>query len=305
MGHGENADQKRDGAPPSSSSGTTAASSNTSPPPTTTTIDSHQSSTVTVSDTEDSPLIATPSMCYHCFDTLIDVLQKPQQQQQHNHKRTNSATDSPDFVQTLPDKSVECPIFVTWEINKARTTTRATTTTTTTPSWQLRGCIGSLSPRLLTSSVGEYAIMSAVKDRRFRPITLSEIGSLRVSVSLLIQYEDCKDVFDWTIGIHGILIKFSVHGHHYNATYLPEVAKQQGWDHHQAVTSLIHKAGYDGVVSTDLLQSIRCTRYQSSKCQVTYDEYVQHNCAGQDPFLPPHHKARQSSSSWASPCINM
>jgi AMME syndrome candidate gene 1 protein len=292
-------------APPSSSasrtSSTMTATAPTSSSSTTTTATpqtSHQSSAVTVSDTEDATLVATPSMCYHCFDTLIDTLQHSSSSSTIQiHKRTNASTAVPDFLKQLPDASVECPIFVTWEIQKAPEPEPSAA------SWQLRGCIGTLSPRLLSTAVGEYAILSALNDRRFRPIAMSEVSSLRVSISLLVQYEKCQDVMDWTIGRHGILIKFDVQGCHYNATYLPEVAKQQGWDHHQAVTSLIHKAGYQGTISKELLQSIRCTRYQSSKCQVTFKEYVLHSCQGEDPLPPAHHNKARQASSWS--CINM
>lgn len=58
-------------------------------------------------------------------------------------------------------------------------------------------------------------------------------------------------------------------------SYLPEVASEQGWGQETAVESLIRKAGYHGRITGDLLKSIDCTRYQSSKRHVTFDEYVQ------------------------------
>jgi AMME syndrome candidate gene 1 protein len=288
---------------------------------------SYQNSTVTVSDTEESILIASPSMCYHCFDTLIDTLQHPNTTNNSNnnivtptssscnnqHKRTNASTTIPDFVShDLPDGvAVECPLFVTWESSNQSNRHHRNRTH---HRWQLRGCIGTLTPKLLSTAVGEYAVISALRDKRFRPIELQEVSSLRVSISLLVQYEECQDVYDWTVGVHGIVIKFAVHHHHhhphnYNATYLPEVAAQQGWDQSQTIESLIQKAGYHGTVDADLLKTIHCTRYQSSKCQVTFDEYVEHNCHGNDPLLPPprpHHRPRPSTSSWTSTsCINM
>jgi hypothetical protein len=48
------------------------------------------------------------------------------------------------------------------------------------------------------------------------------------------------------------------------------------WNQHEALQSLIRKAGYDGPIQDELLARIRCTRYQSSKCRVTYQEYVNH-----------------------------
>lgn len=241
-------------------------------------------------------LQVTPSMCYYCFEVLIDSLQKSGK---HGSKRS-----IPAFAQQLADASVECPLFVTWENRKRE-------------HYHLRGCIGTLSPRLLATSVGEYALISALKDRRFNPIVLAEVPELRVAVSLLVKYEVCANVFDWTVGVHGILIKLHVQGHEYSATCkskcyhvrkralsqtdasthfffffqhadLPEVAQEQRWDHRQAVESLVQKAGYHGPLSKELLASIHCTRYQSSKCRITFEEYVAQDCQGQDPvMLPP------------------
>ena len=189
-------------------------------------------------------------MCHFCFDTVIDALKR-------NGKP--KLFDSPEIT----DVSFQCPIFVTWETYHPRSDRP----------WQLRGCIGTLSPKLLVAAISEYAILAAFKDRRFRPIGLTELPNMRVAVSLLINYQVCDHVYAWEIGVHGILIKFEVRGRHYNATYLPEVAKEQGWDHAQTVSSLIQKAGYQGMVTSDLLRTIHCTRYESSKCRATYDEY--------------------------------
>jgi AMMECR1 len=57
-------------------------------------------------------------------------------------------------------------------------------------------------------------------------------------------------------------------------SYLPEVAADQGWDQASAIESLIRKAGYHGRITPSLLQQIRCTRYQSSKARVSFDEYL-------------------------------
>ena len=221
-------------------------------------------------------LQALPAMCYHCFDVLIDALQK-QKSNSPNGKRSKINADVPEFSYQLADASVECPLFVTWEKKKRD------------DSYHLRGCIGTLSPKLLVTSVGDYALISAFKDRRFNPISLSELSSLRVAVSLLVKYEECKDVFDWTVGIHGILIKFIIRGVEYSATYLPEVAKEQRWDQQKTVASLVQKAGYHGTLTDDLLKTIECTRYQSSKCRVTFEEYMLENCEGNDPTPKPRH----------------
>lgn len=240
-------------------------------------------------------LFATPSMCYHCFDVLIDTLTNNNKSNNtHNNNTTSSrrrSNDPPEFSKHLVDKSVECPLFVTWEKKRGRNND-------SNASWQLRGCIGTLSPRQLIPGIGEYALTAALRDRRFHPIALSELPSLRVAVSLLVKYEVCRNVYDWTVGVHGILIKFTISHQHYNATYLPEVAKEQGWDHQTTVASLIQKAGYHGPVVPELLSTIHCTRYQSSKHKVTFGEYVMENCDGESPIPQ---TSKQGSRQWA-PC---
>ena len=229
-------------------------------------------------------LAASIAMCHCCFDTLIDKLNNS------GNRRINSFSKNqpmPDFVGELAHPSVECPLFVTWEKFSSNES-----------SWQLRGCIGCLSPRPLATDVAQYALISALKDRRFKPITLQEIQSLQVGVSLLVDYEDCQHVYDWTIGVHGILIKFVVNGQRFDGTFLPEVAKEQRWDHGQTIASLVRKAGYNGVVSPDLLNGIECTRYQSSKCKVTYREYVNVKHEGVDPIYNHLENERKQNRSW-------
>jgi len=284
-------------------------------------------------------IVASRSMCYCCFDTLIDALQRTSTSTSASANTSNVDGRSRNkFDNNRSDDSVQCPIFVSWEkCNNAS-------------SWQLRGCIGSLSPRLLTSAVAgmflaslqdffcfceilcsfhwlinylimfislidwllnyiyvlilwtfeEYAIISAFRDRRFKPVTISEVRSLRVSVSLLVDYEECNDVYDWTIGVHGILIKFVVNCQHYDATFLPEVAEQQRWGQQQTISSLIQKAGYNATITQELLTSIDCTRYQSSKCLSTYTEYVNDICKGIDPInITPSNEKVTTSRPWS------
>ena len=59
-----------------------------------------------------------------------------------------------------------------------------------------------------------------------------------------------------------------------SATYLPGVVEEQGWSKEEALASLMRKAGYGGVTSSDKLRSLAVTRYRSSAARVTYDEYV-------------------------------
>ena len=118
-------------------------------------------------------------------------------------------------------------------------------------------------------------------------------------MSLLVSYEECLHCYDWEVGRHGIIIKFAVKeessisqssaassifgrrasggggdkARDFSATYLPDVAAEQGWSREEAVASLIRKAGFNGRIDEPLLGSIQTTRYQSSKTKMTWDEF--------------------------------
>lgn len=77
------------------------------------------------------------------------------------------------------------------------------------------------------------------------------------------------------IGVHGIQIEFPVGGTMKTATYLPEVAAEQGWTKTQAVDSLLRKGGYKEKITDHLRRTLKVTRYQSEKYSLTYDEYIQ------------------------------
>lgn len=82
---------------------------------------------------------------------------------------------------------------------------------------------------ILFKSIIIMIICSAFKDSRFSPITRDEFPKLHVSVSILRHFEDGQDYLDWEIGIHGIRIEFLTEkGSKRTATYLPEVAPEQG-----------------------------------------------------------------------------
>lgn len=159
-------------------------------------------------------------------------------------------------------------------------------------SYVLRGCMGTLSTTglPLDDALSRYATTSAFNDVRFDPIRYDELPYLRVSVSLLVNYETCANCRDWIVGVHGIIIEFVGGGaggedrgrrrgdggggtRRYTAKYLPEVAHDRGWDQEEAVISLIRKSGYTGEVTQRLLSDVCCTRYRSSIHHSSYREY--------------------------------
>jgi hypothetical protein len=106
----------------------------------------------------------------------------------------------------------------------------------------------------------------------------SELPALRCDVSLLLHFEECKSWSDWEVGRHGITIDFEpdgARGRRYSATYLPEVASEQGWDHETTLAELLHKSGYRGKGTVEVFNQLKITRYQSSKTNMAWAEYTQ------------------------------
>lgn len=154
------------------------------------------------------------------------------------------------------------PLFVTWKIGRDK---------------RLRGCIGTFSAMNLHSGLREYTLTSALKDSRFPPMTRDELPRLFCSVSLLTNFEDVCDYLDWEVGVHGIRIEFiNEKGSKRTATYLPEVAKEQGWDHIQTIDSLLRKGGYKAPITNEFRKTIKLTRYRSEKMTLSYAEYLAH-----------------------------
>jgi len=216
--------------------------------------------------------VCLPEHCFHAFDALYCAL-------------TPSRKIQPSF----PDHKY--PLFVTWNTRSSRLGR----------SPRLRGCIGSFEALSLHEGLAEYALISAFKDSRFKRIDRSELETLECGISLLTDFEDANSYLDWTIGVHGIYISFphpsllhtsssseapsplssSYHlprltsRQSFSATYLPDVIPDQGWNKVEAIDSAINKAGWTGRITEDIRRSIKLRRYQSRKCVVGWNEYIQ------------------------------
>ena len=202
---------------------------------------------------------ATPDMCAFCFDCLLAALLR------------RSAPALPKFA-----THGRFPLFVTFENDVEPDGTRV-----------LRGCIGCLSPIEL-SELRHYAHSAAFLDERFAPMGLNDLTPKRGStlfckVSLLHDYQQARSAFDFELGTHGIIIDFDVGGdsaavQHFNATFLPEIAPEQGWNKQQTVLNLVRKSGFTGLIDENLLGCIRLTTYRSSRCRLSYPEYYALRC---------------------------
>ncbi|CBY14241.1 unnamed protein product, partial [Oikopleura dioica] len=145
-----------------------------------------------------SEQVIKSSMVVYAFDSLINRL---------------NGQPSPPIPADFPTEPY--PLFVTWK---------------TSSNGYLRGCIGCFADLELGSGIQEYALTAALKDSRFPPVQMKEVTGLSCTVSLLTNFEDCSNAYDWNLQNHGIKIRFNSNGRNYSGTYLPQVATEQGWN---------------------------------------------------------------------------
>ena len=151
-----------------------------------------------------------------------------------NASSVSSMTSRPSYASRLSTTD-SYPLFVTWNsISRA------------SGHKSLRGCIGTFDPLPLSSGLGTYALTSAFDDARFSPIPSALLSALSCSLTLLANFEPCRDALDWVLGKHGLRISFTHRGRRHGATYLPDVAIEQGWSKEETLESLMKKAGWDG-----------------------------------------------------------
>ncbi|MBN1484339.1 MAG: AmmeMemoRadiSam system protein B [Chloroflexia bacterium] len=104
----------------------------------------------------------------------------------------------------------------------------------------LRGCIGYItSEDPLYQTVQRAAVAAATQDPRFPPLTLQELPSVTIEISILSPMQLVEDVEEIEVGKHGLLIKRGM----YQGLLLPQVAPEQGWDREQFLVGICRKAG--------------------------------------------------------------
>ncbi|KAF2433868.1 hypothetical protein EJ08DRAFT_607095 [Tothia fuscella] len=156
----------------------------------------------------------------------------------------------------------EFPLFVTWNTVSSRGRV------------SLRGCIGTFEPHELDDGLRSYALTAALEDTRFNPISTRELPTLECGVTLLTDFEPISDPMDWDIGTHGLRISFIVSNRRYGSTYLPDVAREQGWTREETMISLMRKAGWNGRSSEwRSVRDLKVIRYQGFKASLWYGEW--------------------------------
>ena len=106
---------------------------------------------------------------------------------------------------------------------------------------ELRGCIGTLEPSSsVYDVVAHRAASAALEDTRFpHPVTVEELPSITIEVSVLTPPRPVKSADEIVIGRHGIILSSGWN----RATFLPQVAPEQGWDRETTLRHLAQKAG--------------------------------------------------------------
>lgn len=162
--------------------------------------------------------------------------------------------------------ALDCPCSSTIEIDKNATWLNqpGATFVTLTQHGKLRGCIGSLQAYdPLIENVCSNAVTAALRDTRFTPLTITELDTINVEVSLLseVQLLGFIDETDALIqlqpGIDGIVFEYGGH----RSTFLPQV-----WESlplpQQFLAHLKVKAGLSENFWVD---DIKLSRYTVSK----------------------------------------
>ncbi len=104
----------------------------------------------------------------------------------------------------------------------------------------LRGCIGYIEPLFpLAQAMQEVAVKAAMEDPRFMPLTLSELDSITIEISVLSPLSDLLDVEKIEIGKHGLVIDAGYR----RGLLLPQVATEYGWDRNEFLKNTALKAG--------------------------------------------------------------
>ncbi|MBS7611880.1 TIGR00296 family protein [Candidatus Bathyarchaeota archaeon] len=129
---------------------------------------------------------------------------------------------------------------------------------------ELRGCIGFPYPtHPLVEATVESAIEAAVGDPRFPPVTLKEMDSIVVEVSVLTRPELIvvnnprelpKSI---RIGVDGLIIERGL----YKGLLLPQVPVEWGWDEEEFLSNACMKAGL--TPDSWLLKDIKVYKFQA------------------------------------------
>jgi uncharacterized protein len=106
---------------------------------------------------------------------------------------------------------------------------------------QLRGCIGYLESqdRTLFDTICDAARQAAFNDPRFNPLSVKELSSIKIEISILSSFDPIKEYDEIKIGVHGLLLDEDG----IRALLLPQVATEHNFTLNQYLSAICQKAG--------------------------------------------------------------
>lgn len=105
---------------------------------------------------------------------------------------------------------------------------------------ELRGCIGRMDDRQpIWKNVQYAAAAAALDDPRFPSVATPELSAIRVEVSVLGAAEEIASVDEFDPELHGIIVENGMR----HALFLPQVARERGWDAETTLANVCLKAG--------------------------------------------------------------
>jgi AmmeMemoRadiSam system protein B/AmmeMemoRadiSam system protein A len=108
-------------------------------------------------------------------------------------------------------------------------------------SGMLRGCLGRLEgDRSAYLNVQYAAVAAALADSRFPAVTLEELETLTLEITLLEPMQLVTNPQEILIGRDGVLMQL---GERQGALFLPQVPLEEGWDREELLVNLCRKAG--------------------------------------------------------------
>jgi len=104
----------------------------------------------------------------------------------------------------------------------------------------LRGCIGHIEPNeTLGALIPRCAIAAATSDPRFPAVSVTELPTLDIELSIVGPLEPVHGPDDFEIGRHGLVVEMGVR----RGLLLPQVATEWKWNRETFLAQTCHKAG--------------------------------------------------------------
>lgn len=148
---------------------------------------------------------------------------------------------------TLARATIECaltgsPDAAGSELDEALRRPAGAFVTLRTREGELRGCIGSITPREpLFRAVISGALNAAFRDPRFPPVGPEELDQLEIEISVLGPIERVANVEEVVVGRDGLIVSRG----RLAGLLLPQVATEYGWDRQTFLDQTCAKAGLE------------------------------------------------------------